>query len=97
MFLLKNKDVSELENVGFNVGVRFIEKYVRDWSRFKEELEIIKFICKEFWLTLFGKQADALRTNHQGIYVLTDDKFRFIQKFADTPEHMPHISKVSPC
>ncbi|KAJ6218107.1 hypothetical protein RDWZM_009264 [Blomia tropicalis] len=88
-----NNDVSRQENVGFEVGFRFIEKYTREWNRFKEELEIIKFICKEFWSAIFGKQADTLRTNHQGIYVLIDNQFRFVLKLSDTQQFMNVIVK----
>ena len=30
-----------------------------------DALEIIKFMCKEFWLAVFKKQVDNLRTNHR--------------------------------
>ena len=34
-------------------------------SRFREHLELIKFICKELWISIFGKPIDNLRTNHK--------------------------------
>jgi hypothetical protein len=36
-----------------------------DRPRFNEPLEVIKFICKEFWAELFQKQVDNLKTNHR--------------------------------
>lgn len=36
-----------------------------DRPRFGEPLEVIKFICKEFWAEMFQKQADNLKTNHR--------------------------------
>lgn len=47
-----------------------------DHQRFQDTLEVIKFICKEFWTTLYKKQIDNLKTNHRGVYVLIDYKFR---------------------
>lgn len=47
----------------------------------------MKFICKEFWSSLFGKQIDVLRTNHQCVYVLHDNRFRsvdFYQHLTDS-------------
>ena len=37
----------------------------RDSPSFKDELDMMKFICKDFWTQVFRKQIDNLRTNHQ--------------------------------
>ena len=33
--------------------------------RFKDVLDVVKFICKDYWTAMFGKQIDNLRTNHK--------------------------------
>lgn len=38
-------------------------------------LDSIKFICKDLWPLLFRKQIDNLKTNHRGVFVLTDARF----------------------
>jgi hypothetical protein len=40
-------------------------RYSKDKPRLGDTLEIIKFLCKEFWLAVFKKQVDNLRTNHR--------------------------------
>jgi hypothetical protein len=30
-----------------------------------DPLEVVKFMCKEFWIAVFKKQVDNLRTNHR--------------------------------
>lgn len=30
-----------------------------------EPLDVIKFICKDFWIAIFKKQIDKLQTNHR--------------------------------
>lgn len=45
----------------FFVSIRF----TKDSPRFKDELEIMKYICKDFWTAVYKKQIDNLRTNHQ--------------------------------
>lgn len=70
-------------------------RYTREWNRFKDELDIIKFVCKEFWSTIFGKQADTLRTNNQGTYVLIDNQFRFILKITNSQQYIDQLGKVS--
>lgn len=39
--------------------------FTKDTPRFKDELDTMKFICKDFWSALYKKQIDNLRTNHQ--------------------------------
>ncbi|XP_072284269.1 trafficking protein particle complex subunit 6B [Pyxicephalus adspersus] len=74
----------------------YIYKYCRftkDTARFKDELDIMKFVCKDFWTTVFKKQIDNLRTNHQGIYVLQDNKFRLITQMSAGKQYLEHAPK----
>lgn len=65
-------------------------RYTRDRGRFQDLLEVIKFICKDFWTEVFRKQIDNLRTNHKGVYVLADNRFRLFAHMS------PTISKARP-
>ncbi|MEE6492504.1 hypothetical protein FKM82_016591 [Ascaphus truei] len=86
--------ITKLENMGFRVGQGLIERLTKDTARFKDELDIMKFVCKDFWTTVFKKQIDNLRTNHQGIYVLQDNKFRLITPMSAGKQYMEHAPKV---
>ena len=55
----------KLEQMGYRVGQTLAEKYSRDKARFNDTLEVIKFICKDFWISVFKKQVDHLKTNHR--------------------------------
>ena len=44
---------SKLELLGFNTGYRFIERLTKDYPKFKDELDLLKFICKDFWVAVF--------------------------------------------
>ncbi|XP_071376025.1 trafficking protein particle complex subunit 6B, like isoform X3 [Centroberyx affinis] len=57
--------ISILEGMGFRVGQGLIERLTKDSPSFKDELDIMKFICKDFWTYVFRRQVDNLRTNHQ--------------------------------
>uniref|UniRef100_A0A674PRK0 Trafficking protein particle complex subunit 6B n=1 Tax=Takifugu rubripes TaxID=31033 RepID=A0A674PRK0_TAKRU len=59
------RNITKLENLGFRVGQGLIERLTKDTARFKDELDVMKFICKDFWTSVFRKQIDNLRTNHQ--------------------------------
>jgi hypothetical protein len=80
----------KLERLGFRVGQRLAERYTMDHLRFQDTLEVIKFICKEFWQMLYKKQVDNLRTNHRGVYVLQDNRFRpLLHVSPDAPASSP--------
>lgn len=67
-----------IEALGHDIGTRLVERYVMERDRLEADLDIVKFICKDFWEHTFKKQIDVLRTNHRGLYVLTDNNFRWL-------------------
>lgn len=40
-------------------------RFSRDRPRFNDNLDVIKFLCKDLWTVLFRKQIDNLKTNHR--------------------------------
>ncbi|XP_065560251.1 trafficking protein particle complex subunit 6b-like isoform X1 [Artemia franciscana] len=86
--------ISKLEYIGFSSGLRLAERFTRDLPRFKDELDIIKFLCKDFWTAVFKKQVDNLRTNHQGVYVLQDSKFRMLEKVSNGRQYLDKSSRL---
>ncbi|KAK3944308.1 trafficking protein particle complex subunit 6B [Diplogelasinospora grovesii] len=65
-----------LESLGYRVGQGLVERFSKDRPRFNDTLDVIKFLCKDLWTLVFRKQVDNLKTNHRGVYVLTDNAFR---------------------
>ena len=63
----------KIEAIGFQVGQRLAQRYTKDRQRFGDTLEIIKFICKDFWMEVYRKQIDKLQTNNRGVYMLQDN------------------------
>jgi hypothetical protein len=53
-----------------------LSSFSRDRPRFTDTLDVIKFLCKDLWMLVFRKQIDNLKTNHRGVYVLTDNSFK---------------------
>ncbi|KAJ2847595.1 hypothetical protein IWW36_003779 [Coemansia brasiliensis] len=72
----------KLESVGFRVGTRLAERFAPINRRLTDTLEIVKFICKDIWVLLFNRQIDNLKTNHRGIYVLQDNKFKWFLRMS---------------
>ncbi|KAJ3590298.1 hypothetical protein NHX12_008251 [Muraenolepis orangiensis] len=85
--------VSILEGMGFRVGQGLIERMTRDSPSFKDELDMMKFICKDFWTQVFRKQIDNLRTNHQGTYVLQDNKFALLAQLSSGKQYLEDAPK----
>jgi hypothetical protein len=69
---------TKLEGMGFDVGQRLAELHAQEQPWFAEHLDVIKFICKDFWSALFHKQIDKLQTNYKGVYVLHDNDFKLL-------------------
>ncbi|KAM3874894.1 trafficking protein particle complex subunit 6B, like [Diretmus argenteus] len=85
--------VSILEGMGFRVGQGLIERMTRDSPSFKDELDVMKFVCKDFWTHVFRRQIDNLRTNHQGTYVLQDNKFVLLTQLSNGKQYLDEASK----
>ncbi|CAK7265021.1 hypothetical protein SEPCBS119000_001298 [Sporothrix epigloea] len=71
-----------LDMLGYRVGQGLVERFSRDRPRFHDTLDVIKFLCKDLWMLVFRKQVDNLKTNHRGVYVLTDNSFRPFQRMS---------------
>lgn len=78
-----------IEAIGFQVGQQLVERYTKDRPRFGDHLEVIKFICKDFWVELFKKQIDNLKTNHRGVFVLQDNRFRWVTRISANSPSLP--------
>ncbi|KAJ1865224.1 hypothetical protein LPJ73_000064 [Coemansia sp. RSA 2703] len=72
----------KLEVVGFRVGKRLAERFAPLNRRLTDTLDIVKFVCKDIWLLLFNRQVDNLKTNHRGVYVLQDNKFKWFLRMS---------------
>merc|ERR1711997_337388 len=83
----REKGLTDLELIGYNAGYRMGEKLTREHPKFKDELDLMKFICKDYWVCIFRKQIDNLRTNHQGVYVLQDKSFKYLQTVSNSKQY----------
>uniref|UniRef100_V9LBC3 Trafficking protein particle complex subunit 6B n=1 Tax=Callorhinchus milii TaxID=7868 RepID=V9LBC3_CALMI len=90
---VQGRCVSTLEGMGFRVGQGLIERFTREIPSFKDELDVMKFICKDFWTNLFHKQIDNLRTNHMGTYVLQDNRFRLLTQISSGKQYLEEAPK----
>ncbi|KAI5454058.1 hypothetical protein NCC49_005049 [Naganishia albida] len=76
----EDRDVVEgvresLHTIGLQVGGNIAEHITVFRPPFSTHLETMKFICKEFFLFIYSKQIDNLRTNHRGVFVLQSNAF----------------------
>ena len=77
-----NTLLGKLKNIGINIGKKVVERTTID-NKFQKELDIIKYLCKDFWFYCFRKtQCDKLQTNHKGTYVIHDNSFTWIKSIS---------------
>ncbi|KAM9935092.1 hypothetical protein OXX80_005331 [Metschnikowia pulcherrima] len=84
--LSNSEDVQlRVEGYGYDLGLRLTEVLMykaATKSKIVDVLEIMKFICRDVWRCLYGKQMDNLRTNHRGTFVLIDNKYKVTTGFS---------------
>lgn len=81
------KVLERLRSIGFQIGNKVTELLVFTNNpnlHFKDMdlLAVMKFICRDVWKQMFGKQIDNLKTNHRGTFYLFDYEYRPIQPFS---------------
>lgn len=74
----------------------YADRFSRATPRPTDPLSTIKFLCKDLWTLLFRKQIDNLKTNHRGIYVLTDNTFKPLTRMSfDTKKYDPAVAAAA--
>uniref|UniRef100_A0A286XC60 Trafficking protein particle complex subunit 6A n=2 Tax=Cavia porcellus TaxID=10141 RepID=A0A286XC60_CAVPO len=89
----QKRSLSILESIGFRVGQALGERLPQETLGFREELDVLKFLCKDLWVAVFHKQMDSLRTNHQGTYVLQDNSFPLLVPMASGLQYVEEAPK----
>ncbi|XP_040590296.1 trafficking protein particle complex subunit 6A isoform X1 [Mesocricetus auratus] len=89
----KKKSWSVLEGLGFRVGQALGERLPRETLAVREELDALKFLCKDLWAAMFQKHMDGLRTNHQGTYVLQDNNFPLLLTMGSGSQYIEEAPK----
>ena len=85
----------EIENVGVLLGRRIIDVITKDLSNVHQtQLDIVKYLCVQFWQYVFGKQIDNLKTNNSGTFVLYDTN-KFLGRISSQP--LPNGQKNPDC
>ncbi|KAL1514905.1 hypothetical protein AB1Y20_003985 [Prymnesium parvum] len=85
----------KIEAVGFQVGQRLAERYTKDTPRFAETIDVIKFICKDFWFEIYRKQIDRLQTNNRGVFMLQDNRNRLLARCSPSLERRGNAKQVA--
>jgi hypothetical protein len=77
-----SNNFERIEESGFHVGYRLFEGLGAQQKAISSDpLDLMKFLCKEFWQVIFRKKIDKLQTNHRGIFVLYDKEFKWLEKY----------------
>ncbi|CAG98849.1 Trs33p [Kluyveromyces lactis] len=98
---VKEKVTERLYKIGSGIGSKMTELLIFSNNpnlsfNSMDTLGMVRFICKEVWKLLYGKQIDNLKTNHRGVFYLFDYEFQPIQNFALDDDEEKLLSTVSP-
>ncbi|VDO05975.1 unnamed protein product [Rodentolepis nana] len=83
-----------IENMGYRIGQRYIEKLTRNSPRFTSEIDIVKYICRTYWLHLFYKPVDSLKTNNADVYVLLDSAFSSLTRIDPSQQYNSNVEMI---
>ncbi|SCV02975.1 LAME_0H06700g1_1 [Lachancea meyersii CBS 8951] len=83
----QNKVDERLNNIGFLLGQKLSQLLIFSNNpslnfRDMDLLAVMKFVCRDVWRQLFGKQIDNLKTNHRGTFYLLDNNYKPVESFA---------------
>ncbi|KAK2508114.1 hypothetical protein MC885_016483, partial [Smutsia gigantea] len=78
---------------GFHVGQAPGERLPQEMLAFREELDVLKFLCKDLRVAIFQKQMDSLCTHHQGTYTLQHNSFPSFTQMASGPQYLEDAAK----
>lgn len=79
--LQSQRELDKLRTIGEHVGKALAERLSTEKKGpLTSQLEVVKWICKDFWNAVFQKSVDNLKTNHKGTYLLRDTSFRWTKR-----------------
>ena len=79
------------EKQGYDTGYRFVEQ-MSERRLGTDPLEVMKFLCKELWFGMFGKQVDKLQTNHRGVFVLKDYNLQWLARLSGDEQQVKLVA-----
>lgn len=95
--LMSDDTIYRVETYGYSLGMRLAEYIMyslRSEIKLVVVLDVMKFICRELWKELYGKQMDSLRTNHRGTFVLIDTNFKSIANLS-SPDSISELMSAA--
>ena len=60
-FLISSADYNLQANFCLKVGISLCENMCKDRPRFKEEVDVLRFLCRDFWELCFRRSANSLK------------------------------------
>jgi hypothetical protein len=55
-----------LEQLSWHVGMAMMHRLTLGHAHlFSDDLDVVKFLCRDMWPCVFGKPVDNLKTNHK--------------------------------
>ncbi|KAI6653724.1 Trafficking protein particle complex subunit 6B-like isoform X3 [Oopsacas minuta] len=79
---------TKLRAMGIRAGQVLQERLNLEAPRTQDEVDIVRFVCRDVWTHLYLKQIDKLRTDNKGAYYLIDNEFCLIKQVSDSMQYL---------
>eukprot|EP00919_Chromeraceae_sp_WS-2016_P024606 GHVR01058152.1.p1 GENE.GHVR01058152.1~~GHVR01058152.1.p1 ORF type:complete len:182 (+),score=29.02 GHVR01058152.1:127-672(+) len=71
-----------MEEIGYPLGRQIVERLTVHRPRLSDVKNCLKFVCKDLWMYVLGKNADRLQTNRKGGFVIQETSLAWLQYFS---------------
>ena len=75
-------------------NIHATSRFSRDRPRFADNLDVIKFLCKDLWTLIFRKQIDNLKTNHRVSQLRYQARVLFCCGWSELGRLRPHRWRI---
>ena len=82
---------NKLRAMGIRVGQVLQERLNIDAPRTQDEVDIVRFVCRDVWTNLFLKQIDKLKTDNKGAYYLIDNEFCLLKQVTESMQYVREL------
>ncbi|KNB45560.1 hypothetical protein JH06_3585 [Blastocystis sp. subtype 4] len=77
----KDKDgIQKIESLGFSVGYRWAEMQKIRNPAWNSLSEVMKDVCINFWVEVFGSECESMHTDNSNIFVISSKTLRPLSK-----------------
>jgi|EP00769_Ergobibamus_cyprinoides_P003001 hypothetical protein len=84
-----------IEDVGATIACRMIERLTLGQTRLPTHLDAVKFICRDLWTAMFGRQVTELKTDRFSGYLVLDQDLPWLNNLSGAAAECQEANKYA--